>query len=345
MPIKEATFWFGITVFGTGLYGWMEGGDRVPFAIALTIGGFIATVYSVIVEHKPDLPKIPVWIGLLLVTWAAIGYDYYDRRANGARGPSRYGPLLLLLAAGIVLMVGRLTGSKAKPFEHNKLTIPSAFYGTGPLDERDVTEKLSMAATNALVVPVDNNFLGCDPAPMKTKRLRVEYSYGNLSTLQATRWEGGRLVLPEDSEIQRLTGEIAQMKAAQAAQPKPSQYPIPHLRAKVLVLVSELQGFLGQHGQEPKPQRQSSESDADYLRRLMAASLPWRAKVVGAYRLTFDDSVRRLRDEIRARASIDDPDLNAAISKAENANDPNGNAKAIEEIIRRLWCLALGINA
>jgi hypothetical protein len=79
MPIKEATFWFGITVFGTGLFGWMEGGERMPYAIALTALGFAMTVYSVIAHHKEVWPRLPVWIGLLVITWVAIGYDYYDR--------------------------------------------------------------------------------------------------------------------------------------------------------------------------------------------------------------------------------------------------------------------------
>src|SRR5579863_3373714 len=153
-------------------------------------------------------------VALMLLT----GYDIYDRHANGASGANfigatwwRYLPLLMLIGVGIGLMIARLTRAKANTPEQKKLTIRSAFYGTGPLDEREVTERLSMTATDALVVPVDNNFLGCDPAPMKKKRLRVEYSYGNLSILQATRWEGGRLVLPEDSEIARLAHEIEQV--------------------------------------------------------------------------------------------------------------------------------------
>ncbi|HTU43831.1 MAG TPA: hypothetical protein VMF91_02125 [Bryobacteraceae bacterium] len=80
MPINEASFWFGITVFGTGLFGLMEGGNRMPYAIALTVIGLIVTAYSVVAHHKPEvLPKIPIWIGLLALTWAAVGFDYYDR--------------------------------------------------------------------------------------------------------------------------------------------------------------------------------------------------------------------------------------------------------------------------
>jgi hypothetical protein len=79
MPFKEATFWFGITVFGTGLFGWMEGGSRMGYAIALAVIGLLITVYSVVAHHQPNMPKLPVWIGLLFITWGALGYDFYDR--------------------------------------------------------------------------------------------------------------------------------------------------------------------------------------------------------------------------------------------------------------------------
>jgi hypothetical protein len=289
------------------------------------------------------------WPTLIMVALMALtGYDIYSRHANEAATPNaasipwwwQYSPLLLFVAAGVGLVVGKLAGVKTKPPEPKKLTIRSAFYGTGTLDERDVTDKLSAATTDALVVPVDNNFLGCDPAPMKPKRLRVEYSYGNLSILQATRWEGGRLLLPEDSEIQRLTSEIRQLKSSQPAQ---SQYPIPQLRLKVAAMCSELQGFLGQHGQEPKVERQTQESEVEFSQRWRNIVMPWRAKFLGDFRLKFGDSVPRLQDEIRVRAGIDDFVLNNLITKA--ANDPNGNVKAVEDLTRRLWDLALGINA
>jgi hypothetical protein len=79
MPIKEAAFWFGITVFGTGLFGVMEGGNRLPYAIALLVIGLLVSVYSIVAHYRPQMPKIPIWLGLLLITWVAIGYDYYDR--------------------------------------------------------------------------------------------------------------------------------------------------------------------------------------------------------------------------------------------------------------------------
>jgi hypothetical protein len=90
-----------------------------------------------------------------------------------------------------------------------KLVIHSAFYGTGPFDDVSVTDQLITATRDALVVAVNNNLVDHDPAPMKLKRLQVEYSYGGPSVLKASRTEGGRLVLPEDSEIQRLAAEVA----------------------------------------------------------------------------------------------------------------------------------------
>jgi hypothetical protein len=79
MPIKEATFWVGLTVFGTGLFFWVEGGDRLLYAIALTLIGIAAAAYSVVAHHYPQMPKIRVSIVLLLLTWVAVGYDVYDR--------------------------------------------------------------------------------------------------------------------------------------------------------------------------------------------------------------------------------------------------------------------------
>jgi hypothetical protein len=56
----------------------MEGGERMPYAIALAAVGFLVTVYSVAAHYKPVMPKLSVWVALLLLTWMAIGFDYYD---------------------------------------------------------------------------------------------------------------------------------------------------------------------------------------------------------------------------------------------------------------------------
>jgi hypothetical protein len=125
-----------------------------------------------------------------------------------------YVALLFLVAAGVLWITGRLAPSKAahKAIEGaglpHRLVIHSAVYGTGAFDEVSVAHRLNAATRDALVIPVDNNLVDRDPAPMKPKRLLVEYSYGGPSLLRVSRAEGGRLVLPEDSEIQRLAAEV-----------------------------------------------------------------------------------------------------------------------------------------
>lgn len=71
--------------------------------------------------------------------------------------------------------------------------------------------------------------------------------------------------------------------------------------------------------------------------------MPWRAKIIGDYRLKFLESVPKMRDEIRVRAGMDSQFLNIAIETA--ANDPNGNVNAGRNLIKILWDMALEINA
>jgi hypothetical protein len=100
----------------------------------------------------------------------------------------------------------------------SKLVIHSALYGTGQFDDVVVTDKLNSIARDALVIPVDNNLVPFDPAPNKEKRLQVEYSYDNPAHHIVTRQEYSRLVLPEDSEISRLTSEAVQQRRASPEQ-------------------------------------------------------------------------------------------------------------------------------
>lgn len=234
------------------------------------------------------------------------------------------------------------------------------------------------------VDPTLRGLLPTDPASGVRKRLDLEYSYGSETRFSVSRLERPsgeppmRLVLPEDTEIARLERELSHWQAKCSAEkatdlsekakaenkvlelarevlglerkieelksslPKPSQYPIPELRLKVISMVSELQGFLGTHGQEPEVTKQLQEENADYLKRYRAIVTPWRARVLGDYRLKFSDSIPRLRDEIRVRTGKDDFVLNNFIQTA--ANNPNGNIKAVEGIVKALWDMAPEIN-
>jgi len=89
MPIKEAVFWVALTVFGTGIYFWTEGdAKRMGWAVAMTFLGVAGVVYSVWAHHKPNAPKIPVWLLLLAVTWVGIGYDIYSQQHSKDDNPA-----------------------------------------------------------------------------------------------------------------------------------------------------------------------------------------------------------------------------------------------------------------
>ncbi len=102
---------------------------------------------------------------------------------------------------------------------------------------------------------------------------------------------------------------------------------IPTLRLKVLEMCSELQGFIATHGHEPeKPHRELPETNEDFLHRYrqwQQDKITWGTKFAGDFRLLLLDRISHLRDEILAKAHIDDFDLSTSIETA--ANDSTGN--------------------
>src|SRR5258708_952646 len=186
MPFNEALFWFGITGFGTGLYFWVEGSVKRLYSIGLTVLGALACAYSVYRHYHPEIPAIQLWVILLVLTWTFLGYGVSLGRFRRLPPPAK------------------------KPEEPSKLVIHSALYGAGGFKDVSVTDQLNAARRDALVIPVDNNLISGspDPAPNQAKRLEVKYSYGNAVPRTVSRNEYSILVLPEDSEIERLTGDV-----------------------------------------------------------------------------------------------------------------------------------------
>lgn len=163
-----------------------------------------------------------------------------------------------------------------------------------------------------------------------------------------------RLPKQHESELYRsrqisdqLRGEIRAAKdriaELEAKRPKPSQYPIPDLRLKILSAISELEGFTGQHGTGPQIQTilggsTSKEQSEDYRQLVM----PWRAKVAAQFRMTFGESLPKLRDEIAFKSGVSDDHLNNLIKTA--TNDPNPDVKIFHDMIDRLGVVALKIR-
>jgi hypothetical protein len=287
-----------------------------------------------------------LWVGALLSASIFLsGYSFYSWIHPShpiVAGVSAVILGLLVIAAWSVLL---------RPQPQSKLVIHWANYRAveNGGEEYPVGDFLrQIISGDSLVFDIENhnfvigkrNFVEHDPLTGKEKRLQVNYSYGGKPPVTTERREHGRLLLPEDSAIQWLRSEIDRIKAAQ---PKPSQYPLGGLRLKILEQCVELKGFLGEHGQEPKVERQLPESQEDFMQRWRSSVDPWRAKFLGDFRLKFGDSIPRLQDEIRVRAGVDDFGLNNLIIKA--ASDPNGNVKSVEGLTRRLWELDYEINA
>ena len=139
-----------------------------------------------------------------------------------------YIPLLLLIIAGLWWLAGLLFGwSHVKPNKQNgpakptyekpssKLVIHSANYGaveTGG-ETCDVGDFLrQIISGDSLMFSIETNNFDKESVPRgflksKEKRLQVTYSYEGSSPVTTERREHGRLLLPEDSKIQWLTGE------------------------------------------------------------------------------------------------------------------------------------------
>ena len=119
----------------------------------------------------------------------------------------------------------RLPPPAEKPKEPSKLVIHSALYGAGGFKDVSLTDQLNASRRDALVIPVDNNLVSGspDPAPNQAKRLEVKYSYGSAVPRTVSRNEHSILVLPEDSEIERLTGDVKILGDALAQARTPAQ--------------------------------------------------------------------------------------------------------------------------
>jgi len=101
VPFKEALFWFGITLFGTGLFFVVENAHILLSASLIAIG-LIGLVYSVYTHHYKTPKTAPLWVGLLIITWIAIAYDVYDRQSNRGGSPTSWVPWAAVCAVALI---------------------------------------------------------------------------------------------------------------------------------------------------------------------------------------------------------------------------------------------------
>ncbi len=186
------------------------------------------------------------WLWILLVDLVKDRYlaainGYLDTHATGAFGfavpvlrwfvTTPFGISLVVLTTVIVAVIlhaaydeshrnpVQISSYEKVTDEAGKLVIHRAVYAAGLQTEVSVTDKLQKSVRDALVIPIDStlgNLLPRDPAFNVRKRLDVDYSYGSdtvsrISRMEPPPGEIGRLLLPEDSEIQRLANEVTQL--------------------------------------------------------------------------------------------------------------------------------------
>ena len=195
-------------------------------AVALTFVGLAMSAYAVVAEHY-SLPKLRLWVALLLLTWVALGYDIYGHRANLTL---RVVPIVVFGGAILGLVLVSVFVRRAKPQQPSspvdqasapKLVIHRAVYAAGLPTEVSVTDKLQNIVRDSIAITVDGTLGGLipDPAFGVCKRLDVEYSYGSDTRFPVSRWERPvgeimRLVLPEDTEVKRIASEVRRLTPA-----------------------------------------------------------------------------------------------------------------------------------
>ncbi len=142
MPWKEASFWIGLTVFGTGLYFIIdcvkEKSSRGMLWLASIVSflGAGTFAYSMYAYYFPA-PKLPVWAFLLVLTWGLIAWDVYHRRTVE---PSRRGRLKAFAKPEWELVHGVTFRNETveldgKRFSHCQFINTKLFFrGTGPCE-------------------------------------------------------------------------------------------------------------------------------------------------------------------------------------------------------------------
>jgi hypothetical protein len=322
----------------------------------------------------PEKPRF-IWLKrywptlITVLLFLLIAYDIYTRHVPSVISWWFYA-LALLVVAVVGLVVGRIAGMPiATPIakEPSKSTSANAWREGFSAPRFEIVDDHKFE--NEEIVVDNKSFRRCS-----FKNVKLLF-HGNapFEFVEGTTIDSGSVIFATDDPA-ILTFNVIQRKFASipgaeiqhgalnskgkdvpispvtvesvATPSKPSQYPIPDLRLRVLAMCSELQGFMATHAHEPeKPERELPETNEQFLpryRQHQQDKIRWGTRFAGDFRLQLLDRVSHLRDEMLAKAHINDFDLTAAIETA--ANDHTGNADAVERIIARFWTRACEIN-
>lgn len=247
------------------------------------------------------------------------------RAASGQVDISFGGPKLIaaFLIAGFVFAGIAIYGAWRRP--KSRLTIHSAVYGTGPINDRDVTARLRSVLPDAVVIPVENNFFGIDPAPMQVKRLQVDYSYGNQARFTTSRQGHDRMVLPEGIE----TAKDSTTAICKEITPES-------------IALSEEKKLVDKVNRMSAKELRDHSGDKEFVRRFEAIpknkyrELPNDPGEPDRYIDTFQQRAMALSRELREFVKELGPDAADAIRRDPREDNPEGIMKAVHVSFPRI---------
>jgi hypothetical protein len=302
MDAEERWFWVWLSIFtvliGTAPFAYWQGYHAWGLIFAIVgLGGLLMLIRDHLATTASKWPirvslKVLAVATLSMLVGQLVGRDIAGYRANSEISSVQWWLFGLTLLLIVVVMSAAL--SKSKP---SKLVIHWANYRAveGGGEEFQVGDFLrQIISGDSLLFDIENhsfvigdkNFVPRDPLWGKEKRLQVNYSYRGNPPVTTERREHGRLLLPEDSKIKWLTGEVERinklyLEANQRAsklqneladcQNRTSQIervlstrpelPLTALQVEAMQLSSELLDFLRRLGPPPAPKYTAEEID------------------------------------------------------------------------------------
>lgn len=245
--------------------------------------------------------------------------------------------IAIFIVAGFVFAGIAIYGAWRKPKDNvrnksesnaeSKLVIHSANYKAigGGGKAYNVTEFMRQIITgDSLVLDIENhnfwfgdkNFVPKDPCSGTVKRLQVTYSYDGREPRTIEREEHSRLVLPEDSELEKHA------------------YRLSPLQEKLFVAASQFKKEADEFVKaKPKPRYVGRSSDE--VAQALTEVIAWKKQFTGWYRSNFAQRLQAIYDELAARG-VSDSELETAFISMSNINPTQEHVTLIVNSFRIL---------
>jgi hypothetical protein len=224
----------------------------------------------------------------------------------------------------------------------SKLVVHSATYAAinGKGKTYNVTEFMQhIIAGDSLVLDIENhnfvigekNFVPQDPCFGEPKRLQVTYSYDGEPETTVERPEHSRIVLPQDSERERLSAVLGLLDAVRDAKPATGPQGI---AGKARGLADDLYSFLKEIGPEPNREFPKDMPDEERFRELRELWDPWHDRMFWGYEHKFKQRVVDFIVELRANR------INPNIRELSPIGQARDHLAVIREQAERLLVLS-----